>query len=103
MAIIRKYIKNKNTYKITFTLPDYLEKAFDSASVVGDFNNWDSEVNKMKKNKRTGLYSTIVELEAGREYRFRYVVNGNIWLNDPDADMFEPTSFGDSENCVLLL
>ena len=93
----------ENLNKVTFTLPDYFEESFEQASVVGEFNNWNAEANVLEKNKKTGLHSADIELEAGREYRFRYVVDGKTWLNDPEADRFEPTPFGDSENCIFIL
>lgn len=103
MAIIKEYQKDKNTYKVTFTLPDYFEESFESASVVGEFNNWDANANLFEKNKQTSQHYSIIELKAGNEYRFRYVVDGKTWLNEPDADQFENSPFNDSENCVLIL
>ena len=103
MAINKNYINEGKSCKVTFTLPGYFEESFESASVVGEFNNWDANLTKLEKNSKTGLYSVQVELEAGKEYIFRYIVDGKTWLNDPEADKFEPTPFGDSENSVLIL
>lgn len=103
MAIKKTYSEDKKSCKVTFTLPTLFEQSFEVASVVGDFNNWDANSNFLIKDNKTGLYSTIIELEAGKEYRFRYVVDGQTWVNDPEADNFEPTPFGDSVNCILIL
>ena len=103
MAINKEYSEDRKICKVTFTLPDYFEESFEQASVVGEFNNWNAEANVLEKNKKTGLHSAEIELESGKEYRFRYVVDGKTWLNDPDADRFEPTLFGNSENCILIL
>ena len=35
-------------------------------------------------------------------YRFRYVVEGDQWLNDPAADGYEPSGFG-QDNSILIL
>ncbi len=103
MSINKEYLNERRTCKVTFALPDYFEENFEHASVVGEFNNWDASTNRLEKNKKTGLHSADIELEANKEYRFRYLVDGKIWLNDVDADRFEPTPFGDSENCILIL
>lgn len=103
MAIKKTYSEDKKSCKVTFTLPVFFEQNFEVASVVGDFNNWNANSNILTKDNKTGLYSAIIELDAGREYRFRYVVDGQTWINDPEADKFEPTPFGDSVNCILIL
>ena len=103
MAINKEYSEDRKICKVTFTLPDYFEESFEHASVVGEFNNWNSEANALEKNEKTGLYSTEIDMETGRQYRFRYVVDSKTWINDSEADRFEPTPFGGSENCVLIL
>ena len=103
MAINKEYSEDRKICKVTFTLPDYFEESFEQASVVGEFNNWDADVNKLGKNKKNGLYSAVIELEGNKEYRFRYIVDGKTWLNDSEADRFEPTPFGDSDNCIIIL
>ncbi len=103
MAIIKEYQKDINICKVTFTLPHYFDESFEKASVVGEFNNWDVNANPLEKNEKTGLYSVILELEGGKEYKFRYLVDGKTWLNDDEADRFETTPFGDSDNCIIIL
>jgi hypothetical protein len=39
-------------------------------------------------------------LEAGKEYQFRYLIDGTVWKNDPQADSFVENSFGE-ENSVV--
>ena len=103
MAINKEYQKDNKTCRVTFTLPSYFEESFEHASVVGEFNNWDANENKLVKNKKTGVHSAEILLESNKIYRFRYVVDGKTWLNDPDADELEPTPFGDSNNCIIIL
>jgi hypothetical protein len=56
----------------------------------------------MKKLK-SGAFSTILDLEQGREYQFRYLLDKCNWQNDVDADKFVVTPFGDSKNSVISL
>jgi hypothetical protein len=65
-----------------------------TAHVVGDFNGWSDSETPMKKLK-SGAFSTILDLEQGREYQFRYLLDKCNWQNDVDADKFVVTPFGD--------
>lgn len=104
MAIIKEYQNDNKLCKVTFTLPDeYFEESFKSASVVGEFNDWNSNKNKLERDKDSGAYSAEILLKSNKVYRFRYVVDDKTWLNDPDADEVELTPFGDSHNCILIL
>ena len=55
----------------------------------------------MKKLKG-GEFSVSVDLKQGREYEFKYLVNGKDWLNEPDADMFKSNAFS-SDNSVVVV
>jgi len=103
MSITKKYIKNKKNYKVTFTILKKNSKEFKTASVVGDFNKWDPHVNEMKKIKKTGEFKTIIELPENTEYKFRYLLDGEQWINDESADKYIPTYFGDTEDCAIVL
>jgi hypothetical protein len=56
----------------------------------------------MKKLKK-GAFTTTLNLEKGREYQFRYLLDNKNWENDAGADRFVETPFGDSENSVIAL
>ena len=43
-----------------------------------------------------------LKLEAGREYEFRYLIDGNEWRNDWYADEYVLNAFG-SKNSVIAL
>ena len=73
--------KGKDKVKVTFALPANVGPV----SVVGDFNEWDPYANPMKK-RSNGMRSVSLELEADREYAFRYLGDGGAWLDEPDAD-----------------
>ena len=103
MAVLKKYSHDKKNCRVTFTLPKELCENFDEISVVGDFNNWDSHQNKFSHKNSDGSSSTEVVLEAGREYKFKYLCDGTTWLNEPDADKQIDTQFGDSKNSVMTI
>jgi 1,4-alpha-glucan branching enzyme len=97
MSVKKNYVKSKNICRVTFTLP---ESAADQACVVGDFNAWNQDATPMKRGKQ-GL-SVTVDLKPGREYQFRYLLGGDQWMNDDDADKFAPTCYPGTQNCVIV-
>ena len=68
-----------------------------SVSLRGDFNDWDTFANPMKKDKK-GIWKVTVNLKPGR-YEYRFFVDEN-WENDPSCIACVPNDFG-SMNCVI--
>lgn len=100
MAIKKQYLKNKPVCKVTFTLPKEAAPEASSVSVVGEFNDWNIYATPMKKFKN-GSFKVTVDLEAGRDYQFRYLVDENTWENDWDADKYVRSDFGNCDNSVV--
>ena len=102
MSITKKFLKSKPVCKVTFKVPQEVANGADSIHLVGDFNNWDPSEHPLKQMKN-GTFSTTVDLESGREYQFRYLVDGRKWENEQEADKFAPTPYVDAQNSVLVL
>jgi 1,4-alpha-glucan branching enzyme len=90
---------SQNKYRVTFTLP--AEAKAGTACLCGDFNAWDKTSHPMEKQE-DGSFKLILDLEAGRHYQFRYLLDGDHWENDWAADAYVPNAFG-SEDSVLIL
>jgi 1,4-alpha-glucan branching enzyme len=102
MSLTKQFLKSKPVCKVTFSLPaDALEGA-QSVAVLGEFNGWNAEAAPLKKGK-DGTFKTTVELEAGKEYQFRYLIDGSRWENDGEADKFVASPVSYEENSVLVL
>jgi hypothetical protein len=41
-------------------------------------------------------------LEAGQQYRFRYLVDGERWENDWAADAYLPNAYGGEDSVVTV-
>ena len=102
MSIRKQYLKSRSTCKATFRIPEETGSSAKSAHIVGEFNNWKFFSTPMKKLK-SGAFTTTLELEPGREYQFRYLLDKNVWENERDADKSVPTPYGDSENSVIIV
>ncbi|PIP78328.1 MAG: glycoside hydrolase family 13 [Ignavibacteria bacterium CG22_combo_CG10-13_8_21_14_all_37_15] len=103
MAIIKKYSKDRRICHVTFILPKEISENFQQVSLVGEFNNWDIHKDIFSHNSPDGSCSAEYVLDAGKEYQFRYLGNGETWLNEPEADAETITHFGDSKNSILAI
>jgi 1,4-alpha-glucan branching enzyme len=72
-----------------------------SVSIVGDFNNWNTHANPTKKLKDRD-YSIQLDLEPGREYRFRCLIDELKWANDRNADKYVRSVYGNCDNPVVI-
>ena len=102
MSIRKQYLKSGSACKATFRIPEETGSSAKSAHIVGEFSNWTFFSTPMKKLK-SGAFTTTLELEPGREYQFRYLLDNKIWENERDADKAVPTPYGDSENSVIVI
>jgi hypothetical protein len=42
----------------------------------------------------------MIWVETGREYRFRYLLDGTQWTNDPVADGYAPNPYGGEDSLL---
>jgi len=84
---------------VTFQLPASIWA--ESVFLVGDFNDWNRRSHPLVRS-RDEVWQITLELEQGKSYQFRYLINGTDWQNDWNADRYVPNAFG-GENSVLDL
>ena len=99
MSIKKKFLKSKPVCKVTFKIDKEVANGATSAAVVGDFNDWNPAENEMTALKNGG-FTTTVDVESGKEYAFRYILDGKTWVNDQEADAYSPSQYG-VENCIV--
>lgn len=99
MSLKKRFFKTKDTCKVTFLLPQEAAEGAKKVQLLGDFNNWNSgEALSMKLKK--GEYSATLDLEVGKEYQFKYLIDNASWENDWAADDYVVSSIG-AENSVV--
>jgi 1,4-alpha-glucan branching enzyme len=86
--------------RVTFELPSTMWA--ERVNLVGEFNDWDTTTTPMTRNRSDANWKVTVELEQGRRYRFRYLVDGKEWLNDWHADDHEENPYGSYDSVVAL-
>jgi 1,4-alpha-glucan branching enzyme len=95
----KTYTKTGSSCRVTFELP----KDVDAEKVVlcGEFNDWDPEKHTLKRRK-DGSFSTTISLKPGSSYRFRYLLDGERWENDWQADEYLPNEFGTQDSVIKV-
>ena len=102
MSLTKKYLKSRPICKVTFKLPKKAVNGAKKVQVVGDFNKWNPKKTVMKKLK-DGSFTLTMELDKGKEYQFRYLIDGKKWENDWKADKYVPNGYGVEENSVVIV
>jgi 1,4-alpha-glucan branching enzyme len=102
MSLKKQFLKSRPVCKVTFRLTKEEAKEARSVNVVGEFNNWDVYATPMKCLKN-GTFTVTIDLEQGREYQFRYLIDETNWENDWNANKYIANSYGNCENSVVAL
>lgn len=102
MSIEKKYLKSKPICKVKFIAPEEIVKNAKTITVAGDFNDWNTEQTKLRKQK-SGKYATTLDLDIGHEYQYRFVVDGVRWENDWHADKYVPNNLSYDDNSVVVI
>ena len=93
-------LKEEGLVRVTFELPSTLSA--ERVNLVAEFDDWDTMSTPMTRERADANWKVTVELETGRRYRFRYLVDGKEWLNDWYADDFVENPYGSDDSVVDL-
>ncbi len=89
--------------KIAFTLPTEGVAEATEGLLLGDFNEWNIEEGIVMKKQKDGSLKTTIELEAGKSYQYRYLLNDGRWANDHNAQGYVPAHGYHVDNCVITV
>lgn len=95
--LTKRYLKSKNLTRVTFYTPASLDA--EQVFLVGDFNEWSETATPMESLK-DGRFKAVIELEPDKDYQFRYLVNGDEWHNDWEADKYVPNPYHGDNSVV---
>lgn len=94
----KQYNEARQACTVTFTLPEGIQA--ERACLVGEFNDWNATATPMTRGA-DGIYRATLDLEPGRAYQFRYLIDGEHWHNDWHADAYAPSGFGEDNSVVV--
>lgn len=95
----KNFSKTGTTCRVTFDLSANGNTT--KASLCGEFNEWNPNAHPLKKRKN-GRFSTTLSLKTGKDYRFKYLIDGQNWENDWNADAYVPNCFGTEDSLVRI-
>jgi len=84
---------------VTFTFP--AEVPADTVALCGEFNDWSAEDIQLERGS-DGSWQATIALEPGRSYRYRYLLDGQRWENDGQADRHVPNALGSTDSVVVV-
>ncbi|HEU5365920.1 MAG TPA: isoamylase early set domain-containing protein [Hanamia sp.] len=91
------------TKSITFSLPAEAVEGASEAILLGDFNNWNPKKAPKLQKQADGSYKTIAELEEGKTYHYRFLLDNGKWVNDYHAQKYEYVPGLYVDNCVITV
>jgi 1,4-alpha-glucan branching enzyme len=100
MMIKKESTANDDLVRVTFELPSSMWA--ERINLVGEFNDWDTTATPLHHNRADANWRATVQLEVGRRYRFRYLIDGHEWLNDWHADDYAENLYGSYDSIVDL-
>lgn len=102
MSTTKKYLKSKPLCKVTFKLPKGIAVGAKEVALLGEFNNW-SPATHILEGSKDGSFKTTIDLETGKSYEYRYLIDGAKWVNDDAPDSLTASGIGEELNSVLSL
>lgn len=91
---------NKN---ITFSLPAEAVQGASLVKLLGDFNDWNADNAIILEKKEDGSYAAVANLEVGKTYHYRFLLNDGRWVNDYNAQQYEYVPGLYVDNCVITI
>lgn len=89
--------------KVKFILAAEIAANATECLLLGEFNNWDKENGFTLKKSKDGSFQTTVDLEEGRTYEYRYLLNDGRWVNDGNAQQYNHVPGLYIDNCVITV
>ena len=93
------YSETGDACQVTFELPEQVEAQ--TACLCGEFNDWNTADHPMTL-REDGSFTITLSLQPGRQYRFRYLLDGTRWENDWAADSYIPNPIGSEDSALQV-
>jgi 1,4-alpha-glucan branching enzyme len=70
-------------------------------SVAGDFNEWSPITTPLKRNG-SGLWSTDIVVPSAGRFEYKFIIDGQRWIDDPSNGMKVPDNYGGLNSVVVV-
>jgi len=95
----KDYTKTGRSCRVTFELPAKVDAQ--KAYLCGDFNQWSPDSHPMKRRK-DGSFALTISLKPGQQYRYKFFLDGERWVNDWAAEAYIPNEHGSEDSVVTI-
>jgi hypothetical protein len=95
--VTKTYFKTKDYCKVKFT---FTAENAETIEILGLNSDWENAITMSKK--KDGTFSAEVSLPKESKHEFKYRINENEWVNEPEADAEQPNEFGGSNSVIVL-
>ena len=89
------------TTKITFTLPAANIIGAAECVLLGEFNDWNLDKGVYLQKQADGSMTAEVELAAGKDYQYRYLLSNGRWVNDNGEKVTSEMHGYPVVNCIV--
>ena len=103
MSLKKQFLKSKPVCKVTFLMDKETVNGASKVELLGEFNNWNTAEPVSMKKLKNGSFKAIIDLPTEKEYQFKYLLDGEKWVNDESADKYVNNGIDAEENSVLAL
>jgi serine protease AprX len=79
----------------------YHDDAANNVSVAGDFNEWNQAATPLKRNA-SGLWFTEILFPRSGQFQYKFVVDGQRWVEDPANGMKAPDNYGGLNSLLVI-
>jgi 1,4-alpha-glucan branching enzyme len=87
------------TVQVTFILPASVDAQ--QVALSGEINDWSANGIKLSHN-HDQHWRTTLDLEPGRSYRYRHLLDGHRWENAWDANRYVPNPYGSGDSIIVV-
>jgi len=95
--VTKTYFKTKDYCKVKFSVkPENAE----TVEILGLNSDWEHSI--IMSKKKDGTFSSEVSLPKNSQHEFKYRINQNEWLNEPEADSQAINDFGGINSVIVL-
>lgn len=95
--IQKTYYKTKDYCKVKFS---FTPENAETVEILGLNSDWENSI--IMSKKKDGTFTTEVNLPKESTHQFKYRVNANEWLNEPEADSETPNEFGGTNSVITI-
>ena len=82
-------------------LVEFHDDVAEAVSVAGDFNGW-SRIATPLKRSGSGLWSTEIVVTRSGRFEYKFIVDGQRWIEDPSNGMKAPDNYGGLNSVVVI-